>query len=38
MEIFIIPKIDLTKWSLIKTESYKKDSENDYDFYDRRIS
>ena len=26
------PKIDLTKWSLIKTESYKKDSENDYDF------
>ena len=26
------PEIDLSKWSLIKTESYKKDSENDYDF------
>ena len=26
------PKIDLAEWSLIKTESYKKDSENDYDF------
>ena len=26
------PEIDLSKWSLIKTESYKKDSDNDYDF------
>ena len=26
------PKIDLTKWKLIKTESYIKDSDNDYDF------
>ena len=26
------PKIDLTQWSLVKTESYKKDSENDYNF------
>jgi dihydrofolate reductase len=26
------PKIDLTKWKLIKTESYIKDSNNDYDF------
>ena len=26
------PEIDLTKWELIKTELYKKDSENDYDF------
>ena len=26
------PKIDLTKWSLIKTESYEKDFENDYNF------
>ena len=26
------PKIDLTKWKLIKTESYIKDRDNDYDF------
>ena len=26
------PEIDLSKWSLIKTEAYKKDSDNDYDF------
>jgi dihydrofolate reductase len=26
------PKIDLTKWELVKTESHKKDIENDYDF------
>ena len=26
------PKIDLTKWQLIKTESYIKDRDNDYDF------
>ena len=26
------PKIDLTKWKLIKTESYIKDPDNDYDF------
>ena len=26
------PEIDLAKWKLVKTESYKKDSENDYDF------
>ena len=26
------PKIDLSKWELVKTESYEKDSENDYDF------
>ena len=26
------PEIELSKWSLIKTESYKKDSDNDYDF------
>ena len=26
------PKIDLTQWSLVKTESYKKDSQNDYNF------
>jgi dihydrofolate reductase len=26
------PDINLEKWSLIKTESFKKDSENDYDF------
>ncbi len=32
MGIFIILKIDLTKWELVKTESYEKDSENDYDF------
>ena len=26
------PEIDFTNWALIKTKSYKKDSENDYDF------
>jgi len=26
------PKFNLKKWKLISTESYKKDSENDYDF------
>ena len=26
------PDIDLTRWDLIKTESYEKDSENDYNF------
>ncbi|MDC1149150.1 dihydrofolate reductase [Gammaproteobacteria bacterium] len=26
------PMIDLSKWELVKTESYEKDSENDYDF------
>ena len=26
------PKFNLQKWELISTESYKKDSENDYDF------
>jgi dihydrofolate reductase len=26
------PDINLEKWSLIKTESFKKDLENDYDF------
>jgi len=26
------PKIDLSNWELVKTESYEKDSENDYDF------
>ena len=26
------PEIDLTKWDLVKTKSYKKDFENDYDF------
>jgi len=26
------PEIDLAKWKLVKTELYKKDSENDYDF------
>ena len=26
------PKFNLQKWKLISTESYKKDSENDYDF------
>ena len=26
------PDIDLTNWNLIKTESFKKDDENDYDF------
>ena len=26
------PEIDLSKWELVKTESYEKDSENDYDF------
>ena len=26
------PKFNLEKWKLISTESYKKDSENDYDF------
>ena len=26
------PDLNLEKWSLIKTESFKKDSENDYDF------
>ena len=26
------PELDLKKWNLIKAESYKKDSENDYDF------
>ena len=26
------PKIDLTKWKLIKTESYIKDRDNDYEF------
>jgi dihydrofolate reductase len=26
------PDIDLTNWNLIKTESFKKDDDNDYDF------
>ena len=26
------PEIDLTKWDLVETKSYKKDFENDYDF------
>ena len=26
------PEIDLAKWNLISTESYKKDDENDYNF------
>jgi dihydrofolate reductase len=26
------PKIDLSNWELVKTESYEQDSENDYDF------
>ena len=26
------PEIDFTNWALTKTKSYKKDSENDYDF------
>jgi dihydrofolate reductase len=26
------PDIDLTRWDLIKTESYEKNSENDYNF------
>tara|TARA_E500000081_G_scaffold8457_1_gene10004 strand:+ start:651 stop:1157 length:507 start_codon:yes stop_codon:yes gene_type:complete len=26
------PELDLKKWNLVKAESYKKDSENDYDF------
>jgi dihydrofolate reductase len=26
------PELDLKKWNLIQAESYKKDSENDYDF------
>jgi dihydrofolate reductase len=26
------PDIDLSEWKLVKTESYKKDEENDYDF------
>jgi dihydrofolate reductase len=26
------PEIDLTKWELVETKSYKKDFENDYDF------
>ena len=26
------PDIDLTRWDLIKTESYEKDSDNDYNF------
>ena len=26
------PDIDLTDWNLIKTESFKKDDDNDYDF------
>jgi dihydrofolate reductase len=26
------PDIDLTGWNLIKTESFKKDDDNDYDF------
>ncbi len=26
------PDIDLTKWDLVETKSYKKDFENDYDF------
>jgi dihydrofolate reductase len=26
------PEIDFTNWTLTKTKSYKRDSENDYDF------
>ena len=26
------PDIDLSSWKLVKTESYKKDMDNDYDF------
>ena len=26
------PDIDLTDWNLVKTESFKKDDDNDYDF------
>ncbi|MDG2093055.1 MAG: dihydrofolate reductase [SAR86 cluster bacterium] len=26
------PEIDLTKWDLVETKSYKRDFENDYDF------
>jgi dihydrofolate reductase len=26
------PKIDMKKWGLVSSESYNKDSDNDYDF------